>query len=365
MAGATARAEAPLVGSGEAFRVDGYTSFEFERQLGKEGKGDPNGSFDMDLFDLVLNWRGSDRLRIAADVTWEHGAATEDGRGNVAVEYAFAEYTFADWARVRAGKMFTPFGIYNEIHTAKPVYLSVKEPLATNKNDKFGSGMRFYPRWGAGVALLGNGHLPRGIAWDYVVAVTNGEQTQTNPFEEDDNKQKAFQGRARLTLLDQLELGASFYTDRISQLRFKNPLDETEGLEPTGKLTVQSTFGAQATWRSTFGPGIELEWVRGRVPSDTTFLDGRNVWGQGATAMIWWALAERVTPYARVEWIDPDESAPHDQAFLWIGGLNVQAGGGLVIKAELDKVRAQNRNARFEGGQGDYAEVKLAAVVGF
>ena len=145
--GATARAEAPLVGNGDSFRVDGYSSFEFEKMFGDEGRGDPNGSFDADLFDLVLNWRGSDRLRVAADVTWEHGPATEDGRGNVAVEYAFAEYSFADWARVRAGKMFTPFGIYNEIHTAKPAYLSVKEPLSTNKPDKFGMPQRMYPRW--------------------------------------------------------------------------------------------------------------------------------------------------------------------------------------------------------------------------
>ena len=151
-------------------------------------------------------------------MTWEHGAAAEDGRGNVAVEYAFAEYSLADWARFRAGKMFTPFGIYNEIHTAKPAFLSVKEPLATNKNNKLGSPMRFYPRWGAGVALLGNGVAPLGIAWDYVVALTNGEQESTNPFEEDDNKQKAIQGRVRAHLLDQLELGVSAYRDSLTEL---------------------------------------------------------------------------------------------------------------------------------------------------
>ena len=52
--------------------------------------------------------------------------------------------------------MFTGFGIYNEIHTAKPAFLTVKEPQATNKNNKFGSVLRFYPRWGAGLAVVGD-----------------------------------------------------------------------------------------------------------------------------------------------------------------------------------------------------------------
>ncbi len=354
-AGASARAETPLVASGEAFRVDGYASFEFEKMLSKEGRGDPNGSFDADLFDLVFNWRGSDRLRVAADVTWEHGSATEDGRGNVAVEYAFAEYAFADWARARFGKMFTPFGIYNEIHTAKPAYLSVKEPFSTNKNDKFGSPMRFYPRWGAGIALLGNGTLPAGVAWDYVLAVTNGDQDQTNPFEEDDNTQKAVQGRVRLTVQDQLELGVSAYRDSLTEL--------AGGVATSGR-TVQLSYGAHAIWRSGFGPGVELEYVRGGLkPSSATV--GPTTWGQGATAMVWWTFADWLTPYARLEWLDPDTDVSNDRALLLLGGLNVRVPGGLVIKAEVDKTNAQDANTYFTGGLGDYVEVKAAVVVGF
>ncbi|MBN1782996.1 hypothetical protein JW948_17815 [bacterium] len=117
----------------ENIRINGYSGFEFEKMFGDEGKGDPNGSFDSDLFDLVFNVTTADYLRIAADITWEHGAATEDGRGNAAVEYVFCEYLVRDWLKFRAGKMFTPFGIYNEIHTAKPVILTVNEPLSTKK----------------------------------------------------------------------------------------------------------------------------------------------------------------------------------------------------------------------------------------
>src|SRR6185503_9424416 len=49
------------------------------------------------------------------------------------------------------------FSLYNEIHTAKPLFLSVKEPVSTNKIEKMGSTIRFYPRWGAGLAVLERG----------------------------------------------------------------------------------------------------------------------------------------------------------------------------------------------------------------
>jgi hypothetical protein len=76
--------------------VNGYSSFEIERAMTDEGEGDPYNSFDADLLDLVFNLQVSNKVRVAADVTWEHGAASEDGRGNVAVEYGFSEYTVSD-----------------------------------------------------------------------------------------------------------------------------------------------------------------------------------------------------------------------------------------------------------------------------
>ncbi|MBK5256654.1 MAG: hypothetical protein JJE39_11520, partial [Vicinamibacteria bacterium] len=126
--------------------INGYTNFEFSKQVSKEGGGDKNGSFDADQFDLVFNITVSERVRAALDLSWEHGTATEDGRGNQAMEYGFAEYAFSDWLKLRFGKMFTPFGVFNEIHTAKPAFLTVKEAASLNKNDRIvDGGFLFYP----------------------------------------------------------------------------------------------------------------------------------------------------------------------------------------------------------------------------
>ncbi len=193
--------------------INGYSGFEFEKQLDEDGAGDPNGSFDADLFDLVLNFQVTDKIRVSTDLTWEHGAATEDDFGNVAVEYAFVEYAFSDLVKVRVGKMFIPYGIYNEIHTAKPAFLSVKEPASTNKTERIvENAFRFYPRWGAGIAVHGDGLIgERGFSYD--LFVSNGDQSETNPFEEDNNGAKAFTGRFRFEPSESLEVGTSFYHD--------------------------------------------------------------------------------------------------------------------------------------------------------
>ncbi len=163
--------------------LNGYTNFEFSKQISKEGLGDKNGSFDADQFDLVFNISVSERVRAALDLSWEHGTATEDGRGNQAMEYGFVEYALSDKLKLRFGKMFTPFGVFNEIHPAKPDFLTVKEAASLNKTDRIvGGGFLFYPRWGAGIAAHGDG-VVGGKDVSYDVLVATGEQQEANPFE--------------------------------------------------------------------------------------------------------------------------------------------------------------------------------------
>jgi hypothetical protein len=334
----------------ETFRINGYSSFEFEKQLGDEGKGDPNGSFDADLFDLVFNIFATDRLRIAADLTWEHGAATEDGRGNVAVEYAFGEYLLKDWLKVRAGKMFTPFGIYNEIHTAKPAFLTVKEPLSTNKNNKFGSDMRFYPRWATGMAALGNFQVSN-INADYILLVSNGDQEMTNPFEEDNNKQKSIAGRLRFNPLNNLNLGVSLYTDKLTEL-------DTLG-EDTGDRTSQISYGGQAEY-TFMHAGLELEYVAGSL--DMTEPD-EKLSSYAYTAMVYYIINDFLTPYIRYEFLDPNSDLDDDEANQFIYGLNFKISEHLFLKGEINSVSSKMLNQRFNGV--DYSEFKAAIAIGF
>ncbi len=334
---------------GERIRINGYSSFEFEKQFGDEGKGDPNGSFDADLFDLVFNVQATDRLRIAVDITWEHGVASEDIRGNAAIEYAFPEFTIRDWFKIRAGKMFVPFGIYNEIHTAKPAFLTVKEPLSTNKPHKFGLERRFYPRWANGISVLGNSNINE-IEFDYNLQISNGEQENTNPFEEDNNKQKAVAGRVRFATVRDLKFGASFYTDSITELDVND--------EDSGNRARLWSFGSQLEWRiKDFG--FEFEYTGGTYNPT----NAEKETSHALSLLASYTSRERFTPYVRFEFLEPNTKIEDDYASMLIYGLNAEIDDGLFLKAEMNMINAGINNNLFSGV--GYTEFKFAIAVGF
>lgn len=346
-----------MTGADDKFQINGYGSLEFEKQITdtSKGKGDKNGSFDADAFVLVVNFNPTDRLRISSNLSWEHGPASEDLRGNTALEYAFAEFYVWDALKIRAGKQLIPFGIYNEIHTAKPLFLSVKEPFSTNKIDKLGSSQRYYPRWGAGIEVLGTGQVG-GRDWDYVVLLTNGDQKVKamtaefpNPFELDDNAAKSVTGRVRFHPMKSITVGASIYTDSLEEF-------DSAGIH-TGKTTSLRSYGAQATWDGHYG-GVELEYIQGHTETSAGVRDDR--WGVSAMA---WGNIGRVRPYVRYEGHDPDMDVPSNDATTVLGGINLRIQQPLFLKTELDWVSSGPANTRFKGQS--YTEFKGSISYGF
>ena len=332
---------------GDKITINGYTSFEFEKQLESEGEGlgDPNYSFDADLFDLVFNFQIDDRIRAAADFTWEHGAASEDNRGNVAIEYGFVEYAVDDLLKLRFGKMFTPFGIFNEIHTAKPAFLSVKEAASTNKAERIVDGaFRFFPRWGTGIGIRGDGFLSDGY-FDYDVFVANGEQEETNPFEEDNNKAKSITARLRYDPSTRLHLGTSVYFDKLSGPEYdyvvSDGIEVAYDLEPL-RILAEVALGFKKPESGSVAK--QLGWFI--QPS--------------------YEISTRVTPYARMEFVDPDLDSGDDHGFGFVLGVNFETSGGLIVKVEENYFRGADGS----GGLGelpgnDYSEIKMAVVLGF
>jgi hypothetical protein len=327
--------------------LNGYSSFEIERQVEDEGEGlgDPNGSFDADLFDLVLNIQVDDRIRVAADVTWEHGAASEDGRGNVALEYGFVEYVFDDALKVRFGKMFTPFGIFNEIHTAKPAFLSVKEAASTNKAERIVDGSyRFFPRWGTGVGIRGGLFFGEGYL-DYDLLIANGDQDETNPYEEDNNQAKSWTARLRYEVSDRLRVGTSFYYDKLSGPTFDHLVSEGLQVEyDTGTLRILA------------------EAVLGSMDLDA----GSAIKQLGWFIQPSYRMDSGLTPYTRLEFVDPDRDADDDRGFSLVIGMNYETSGGLTFKVEENYFKGGNESGGLRNLPGrDYSEIKAAVVLGF
>lgn len=333
----------------EKFRFNGYSSFEYEHLISDDGNSDPNGSFDADLVDLVFNVDVTSRLRFATDITWEHGTATEDGLGNAAVEYAFPEYTIRNWLKFRVGKMFVPFGIYNEIHTAKPAFLAVKEPLSTNKPDKFGGDERFYPRWATGVALLGNFSVKE-VQFEYNLQLSNGYQENSNPFEEDDNEEKAIAARLLVQPTPGLKFGFSSYSDKLSEL-------DGAG-DDTGERTKLSSFSTHAEY-SIDDFGLEFEYISGKTDPSS----GSSLKKKGLEGMLYYSLGKRFTPYVRYENLDPDDDTDDDSANMISFGLNTEIDDNYFLKLQFNRISSGDNNSRFGGV--DFSEIQAAVVLGF
>lgn len=328
--------------SGDYIRINGYGSFEYEKNLSDRGRGDKSGSFDADGFDLVFNIIPAERFRVAADLNWEHGTAIEDGYGNVGFEYAFAEYSISNSLKIRAGKQFTHFGIYNEIHTAKPTFLFIKEPSSTLRVDRAGAAVDLFPRWGSGLTLLGSlDMLPVGV--DYIVQYTNGKHSYGNPYEKDYDKTKAINGRLRAALYesgsDLLRLGFSFYIDGGDSL----------------KLT---TLGGQVEWR--YGNlMVDGEYVTGSYEPVRAAKISRN----GFYILAGYTFFETVTPYARFEYFEPNADATFDLHRIGIIGVNYRVNDFLFLKAEVDRFVSELKNTRHKGV--NYTELKTSISFGF
>lgn len=332
----------------EKITLNGYSSFEFEKKIeGDDGKGDEHGSFDADLFDIVLNVRASDKVRVAADITWEHGAASEDSTGNVALEYAFTEYIHSDALKFRAGKMFTAFGIYNEIHTAKPATVNYKEPYSTNKIYKIGGDVNYFPRWGAGVSLNGNSGV-----YEYIFQVTNGYMDildeDHNPYDKDDNSKKAFSGRVKANL-DGLELGFSFYSDAFV---------DYDDVEDLGNASLNS-YGVHLIADVMDDFILQAEAITGdldRVGQDKINRDSLSLMGV-------YDLSDTVRAYYIFEYFDPNRKLSDDRVIMNSLGVNFEIDGTIYLKCELYNTNSQDANKKLNGS--DYSEFRTAFVVGF
>lgn len=358
--------------------LNGYFNVEFEDQIAGEDnyRIDEHASFDSDMIDLVLNVQATDNVRIAVDFSWEHGSQSEVDKGNVGYEYAFAEYTFSDSLKIRSGKMFTPFGIYNEIHTAKPSILILKEPNPTNKmyfisHDTYEQTL-LYPRWGTGISLLGNSNIA-GVPFDYVVQVANGDLSygvDGNEYDKDDNNHKGITARIRADLTSNLQIGFSSYYDVMTQYEkyYKtkvvtdssgNTVDYvTKEYAPIGDINV-NTQGFQMTWHITDDLRLETEYMSG-----TLDVEGVNSFRRsGYSILPSYFITDTVNIYFLYAQADPNHSKDDDSVINYVPGVNIEVDSNVFIKADIFNV-SSGKNSTIYGGDS-FSEFRAALSIGF
>ena len=99
--------------AGRGVSVGGYLDHEFEWT---EGGGN---TFDQHRFIPFLYGQVSDRVRVTAEIEFEHGGLVKGGGssdGEIKLEYAVMDFTFNEAFNYRGGVILSPLGVFNLLH---------------------------------------------------------------------------------------------------------------------------------------------------------------------------------------------------------------------------------------------------------
>lgn len=119
--------------------------------------GNGDGEYDNAEFALNISAEASQNLSIVAQVFLD----SSNGEQNAELDFAFAEWTFSDAAKVRVGRVKHPFGIYGEVFdvgTLRPFYSLPQSLYGANG---------FTAKAYNGVGLTGRHALGRGWGIQY------------------------------------------------------------------------------------------------------------------------------------------------------------------------------------------------------
>ncbi len=118
----------------ERIDIHGFGSWAFSDTDGPNNylMARPNRSWDYYDFALNLNAQVDEKVRVNAQLYAEGGlqyAKTQenenDTESSLDVDYAFVEYAYSDYLKIRGGKVKHPFGIYGEllkVGTVRPFF---------------------------------------------------------------------------------------------------------------------------------------------------------------------------------------------------------------------------------------------------
>ena len=344
----------PLGGAGSAYAIDlskvtfnGYIDIEYAQSSNKAG--DPNGAFHQHHLSFLMDAPVNDRVSGHFHIEFDHGVNTAAANGgDIIVEKSFIQYFYDDHFQFRFGKVLTPFGYYNEVHDATPVFLSVGIPRTIYRQNERG-GTAMFPKWTTGINVLGVMESGSTIV-DYIFYVGNGENIPTvNEAEHDSNRNKAFGGRVAIQRGELTSVAVSFYSG--------------EKAESGSRLTTSHT-----TWGLMFATGVgDLAALAEYASSDVGGMVDVGAYGQ-----LSYPVNRQLTAYYRYERTEPDNGTARDAWNEQIIGINIMPVENLIFKAEVaDHVRdANNRGigtdpSSLAPNPKDYMDIRFAVTLFF
>lgn len=317
----------------EKLRLYGFFDLEFEKADG--GQGDTNGSFDQHRFNLLFDAPLNNNFSIKAHIEYEHSPkiSSNSNKGEITIEWAYAEYVINNNFSIRGGTFLTPFGLYNEIHDASPTYEFIRNPYGIYRADTVG-GFAMFPKFSTGINLIGNHFIASNLNITYDLYTANGENDTKNEAENDENNNKAFGGRINVTPVSDLTLGVSYFYDK--------------------KGTSESSHSAFA---GSFDYILYPYHFRAEYASSELSGVQESSWYTEGTYTI-----KKFNPYLRYLMLDPDDNESDDLWRAIIFGCAYKVQPDILLKLENRVIEGEPGNIKVNT---DYNEIGAALAVAF
>ena len=326
-----------------ALSIHGFGGWGYGRTGGNSYLlGEKGGDYQHNNFALSLAATPYERVSVFTQIEFTNDYISRgEEEGEVELDYAFAEYTFSDALRLRAGQVKQPFGIYTEIFdvgTVRPLFTlpqGIYGPSEVVAESFKGVGLAgtfaMAGGWGMDYDVYGGAldELKSGGTLPHAVAILGGEEEE----EEDEPGVKDMVGGRLVvrTPLEGLSVGASAYTGTTAGHEEEDEVAE----DAKGRVTVIA--GQSSLQRGRLS-------LRGEVArhthQDAESLDAAYAEAGLMLTRSWQAVARydwaRVESIEGVELDDDSELLRHRDATV---GLNYWVNPRLVFRASYHNVR--------------------------
>ena len=319
---------------GKNVAIGGYIDMEFEWTEGK------NSTFDQHRFIPFIYSEITDKLHVSTEIEFEHGGKVP-GDGEIKLEYAVLDFTFAESFNYRGGVILSPLGRFNLLHdsplndlTERP---TVNRQIMPSTLSESGMGFfgTFYPSE-LSVATyelyLVNG-FNKGVNSGGNLRIRSGRGSQ----KADNNHDKALVGRFGFSPRLGIDLGASFHTGKYDD-------------DGNNRLTI---FGVDT--QLTRGL-LELQGEYAQATADGFSGDQRGAYAQ---TNIHFAhdhfLPESIfTAIARWDWVDFDTATTGDSEYGFTFGLNFRPVEDAAFKFDYNQTWKTPANGIKGNGNGRF-----------
>jgi len=299
-----------------------YGFFDFEVEANNQDSASKIWTFDQHHLNVLANYKLDDRFRVATEIEYEHGPmhSAKEITGNIYLAKAFLEYKYSDALFTRVGIFLSPFGIYNERHDATPTFLStiLPESVYGKKEFEFRGKNRLFAKHSTGIQVLGNLFM-NDWGVKYHVYLSNGRGPKQS--EADNNTNKGFGWRFVISPpIEELRIGTSFYSDKNG--------DAGNASQTTFGFDVEFDLSAFHVEAEIIIPELENLDTSSVPTGSFTTVNGYYILGA-------YTLFDRLTPFVRYEFFDPDIDIKNNGENMIMVGLNYAVTPSVYLKGEV------------------------------